>query len=107
MDSSEHVFFSGEGAAIFAKKQGFEMKEPEWFYTEKAYKAYLRRSKDLGNEAILLKSNSVDFQRLKLLFHDVSKLCIVFVLLFCHISITHYCYFVVLLLLIIVILLYF
>tara|TARA_Y100001968_G_scaffold290048_1_gene293572 strand:- start:43 stop:1050 length:1008 start_codon:yes stop_codon:yes gene_type:complete len=52
MDSSEHVFFSGEGAAKFAKKQGFEMKEPEWFYTEQAYKAYLRRSKDLGNEAI-------------------------------------------------------
>jgi L-asparaginase / beta-aspartyl-peptidase len=40
MDRSEHVFFSGHGAGLFALEQGLESAPPEWFDTEKAYKRY-------------------------------------------------------------------
>lgn len=42
MDSSEHVFFSGDGAGIFAATMGHEVAEDSWFDTEKAYQRYLR-----------------------------------------------------------------
>lgn len=42
MTESEHVFFSGPGAARFAAAQGAETAEPEWFDTQKAYNRYIR-----------------------------------------------------------------
>ena len=42
MTESEHVFFSGPGAAQFAGAQGAETAEPAWFDTQKAYSRYLR-----------------------------------------------------------------
>ena len=42
MESSEHVFFSGPGAARFAAKQGAEPAASSWFDTEKAHARYLR-----------------------------------------------------------------
>lgn len=42
MDSSAHVMLSGKGAEIFAQSQGFEMTDPEYFYTENRYKSLMR-----------------------------------------------------------------
>lgn len=42
MDSSEHVFFSGHGAGVFAQSMGHEAANDAWFHTEKAYRRYLR-----------------------------------------------------------------
>lgn len=38
MKNSPHVLLAGEGAEKFAKDQGIEMADPEYFYTEKRYK---------------------------------------------------------------------
>lgn len=45
MDRSEHVFFSGPGAARFAEQQGAESAEESWFDTQKAHARYLRALK--------------------------------------------------------------
>ena len=50
MDSSEHVFFSGHGAGVFAQTQGFESADSTWFDTEKAYERYLRASERAGDK---------------------------------------------------------
>ena len=42
MDSSEHVFFSGHGAGVFAGALGHDTADGDWFRTEKAYQRYLR-----------------------------------------------------------------
>ncbi len=42
MESSEHVFFSGPGAAEFAAKQSAEPAAEGWFDTQKAHNRYLR-----------------------------------------------------------------
>jgi beta-aspartyl-peptidase (threonine type) len=49
MDSSEHVFFSGHGAAEFAKQQNHEEAPPEWFHTQKAYERYERAAANAGD----------------------------------------------------------
>jgi beta-aspartyl-peptidase (threonine type) len=54
MDSSEHVFFSGHGAGVFAETQGFEPADPTWFDTEKAYERYVRASKRAGDNPVPL-----------------------------------------------------
>lgn len=42
MVNSEHVMLSGEGAEEFAKKQGLEIVDPSYFYTENRYKSLQR-----------------------------------------------------------------
>ena len=42
MENSEHVMLSGEGAEAFAKKQGLEIVDPQYFYTENRYKSLER-----------------------------------------------------------------
>ena len=42
MEKSEHVFMTGEGAEEFAKLQGLNIVDPEYFYTERRYKSLLR-----------------------------------------------------------------
>jgi beta-aspartyl-peptidase (threonine type) len=39
MNNSEHVFLSGKGASEFAKKQGLEMVDNKYFYTESRYQS--------------------------------------------------------------------
>ncbi|MDD7884786.1 isoaspartyl peptidase/L-asparaginase family protein [Flavivirga sp. 57AJ16] len=39
MDRSPHVMLSGNGANSFAKEQGLQIVEPDYFYTEKRYKS--------------------------------------------------------------------
>ncbi|WP_424492655.1 isoaspartyl peptidase/L-asparaginase family protein [Salinimicrobium sp. GXAS 041] len=45
MVNSEHVMMAGKGAETFAKKQGLELVDPEYFYTENRFKS-LQRIKD-------------------------------------------------------------
>lgn len=45
MVNSEHVMMAGEGAETFAEKQGLELVDPEYFYTENRFKS-LQRIKD-------------------------------------------------------------
>jgi len=42
MTNSEHVLLSGKGAEQFAKEQAIEIVNPEYFYTEKRFKAMER-----------------------------------------------------------------
>ncbi|MGB7842596.1 MAG: isoaspartyl peptidase/L-asparaginase [Salinimicrobium sp.] len=42
MINSEHVLLSGKGAEQFAKEQGLEIVDPEYFYTEKRLQGLLR-----------------------------------------------------------------
>lgn len=41
MENSEHVFLAGEGALRFAKSQGFELENPEYFYDEFRHEQWL------------------------------------------------------------------
>ena len=45
MEKSEHVMLSGVGAETFAKEQGIEIVDPEYFYTQNRYKS-LKRIQD-------------------------------------------------------------
>ncbi len=40
MDKSQHVFMIGDGAERFAREQGLELVEPDWFRTEHSWRAY-------------------------------------------------------------------
>ncbi len=42
MTNSKHVMLSGEGASVFAKKEGLEMVDPSYFFTERRFKALQR-----------------------------------------------------------------
>lgn len=42
MVNSEHVLLSGKGAEQFAKEQGLEIVDPEYFYTERRFRALER-----------------------------------------------------------------
>lgn len=42
MTNSDHVLLSREGASQFAKKQGLEIVDPSYFYTERRYKSLQR-----------------------------------------------------------------
>ncbi|SDS32970.1 isoaspartyl peptidase/L-asparaginase [Gramella sp. MAR_2010_147] len=53
MENSEHVLLSGKGAEDFAKEQGLEIVDPEYFYTENRFKAMERareREKQKSNK---------------------------------------------------------
>ena len=50
MENSEHVLLSGDGASEFAAKQGLEIVEPSYFYTESRYNALLRLLESKGEE---------------------------------------------------------
>jgi isoaspartyl peptidase/L-asparaginase-like protein (Ntn-hydrolase superfamily) len=49
MDSSDHVFFCGHGAAEFAQQQNHEEASPDWFHTSKAYDRYKRAAVSSGD----------------------------------------------------------
>ncbi len=50
MDNSPHVMLSGKGAETFAQEQSLEIVDPNYFYTEKSYKA-LQRVKQIQKTA--------------------------------------------------------
>jgi len=53
MVNSEHVLLSGKGAEQFAKEQGLEIVDPEYFYTENRFRAMERareRDKEKNNK---------------------------------------------------------
>ncbi len=55
MEKSEHVMFAREGAEEFAREQGLEIVEPEYFYTDHRWESYekaLEREKN-GKESKL------------------------------------------------------
>ena len=54
MDSSEHVFFSGHGAGVFAEGQGAESAPAGWFDTDKAYRRYRRAAERAGDTPVPL-----------------------------------------------------
>ena len=54
MDSSEHVFFSGHGAGVFAGSQGAEVAPSTWFDTQKAYERYRRAAAREGDDPVPL-----------------------------------------------------
>ncbi|HHZ96371.1 MAG TPA: isoaspartyl peptidase/L-asparaginase [Flavobacteriales bacterium] len=54
MDSSEHVFFSGHGAGVFAEKFSHEPADASWFHTHKAYSRYKKAAERSGDEVIPL-----------------------------------------------------
>ncbi len=56
MVNSEHVMLSGKGAEQFAKEQGLEIVDPEYFYTENRY-----RSMERAREREKKKSNKTAF----------------------------------------------
>ncbi len=41
MDHSPHVFLAGEGAELFAKEEGIEFIDPEYFFTEERYQQFI------------------------------------------------------------------
>ncbi|MCH4822356.1 isoaspartyl peptidase/L-asparaginase [Gramella lutea] len=49
MTNSEHVLLSGKGAEQFAKEQGLEIVDPEYFYTKNRYKS-MERAKEREKE---------------------------------------------------------
>ncbi|MCP9199185.1 isoaspartyl peptidase/L-asparaginase [Gramella sp. GC03-9] len=52
MVNSEHVMLSGKGAEQFAKEQGLEIVDPEYFYTENRYRSMERaREREKNKEA--------------------------------------------------------
>lgn len=67
MDKSKHVMLSGKGAEIFAKEQGLTLVEPEYFYTEKRFKA-LKHIKEREAE----KANKLDEKSAYLDFYDAA-----------------------------------
>lgn len=56
MTNSEHVLLSGKGAEEFAKEQGLEIVDPEYFYTENRFKS-MERARERAKE----KSNKTAF----------------------------------------------
>lgn len=52
MVNSEHVLLSGKGAEQFAKEQGLEIVDPEYFYTERRFRAMerARERENAGNK---------------------------------------------------------
>lgn len=61
MDQSNHVMINGEGADIFAKKQGIEIVDSSYFFTERRWKSFQRANKNkfgtVGAVALDLKGN--------------------------------------------------
>jgi len=57
MDKSEHVMLIGKGAEEFAKKQGIEIVDPKYFYTEARWKAL---QEALKNEKVELDHSAKD-----------------------------------------------
>lgn len=51
MEESKHVFFSGEGAELFAESQGLEMRDSAYFVTEATYDRFQRIKKEKEAEA--------------------------------------------------------
>lgn len=49
MVNSEHVLLSGKGAEQFAKEQGLEIVDPEYFYTQKRFRA-MERAREREND---------------------------------------------------------
>jgi beta-aspartyl-peptidase (threonine type) len=46
MEQSKHVMINGQGADIFAKKQGLEIVDSSYFFTEKRWKSFQLANKD-------------------------------------------------------------
>lgn len=51
MLNSPHVLLSGKGASVFAEKQGLEIVDPSYFYTEKRFKSLQRIKEKMKAES--------------------------------------------------------
>jgi beta-aspartyl-peptidase (threonine type) len=50
MNKSEHVMLTAKGAETFAKSQGLEIVDPQYFYSERRWKSLQRvKAKDIGS----------------------------------------------------------
>ncbi|MCB0429331.1 MAG: isoaspartyl peptidase/L-asparaginase [Flavobacteriales bacterium] len=50
MEASPHVMMTGSGAETFAKQQGLDMVDTNYFYTEKRYRQLLRMKEEEANQ---------------------------------------------------------
>lgn len=61
MEQSNHVMINGDGADIFAKKQGLDIVDSSYFFTERRWKSFQKANKDkfgtVGAVALDLKGN--------------------------------------------------
>ena len=57
MDETQHVLLAGHGAEALARKYGLETVKPEYFYTERRWKALQRVRGVAGNAAALTESD--------------------------------------------------
>jgi len=60
MEKSEHVMMSGIGAESFAAKNGLEIVDPEYFYTERRWKSLQRILKSESEKTELSESDDLD-----------------------------------------------
>ncbi len=65
MEKSEHVMLSGNGAETFAKEQGLELVEPDYFFTQNKFDG-LKRVK----EKQARKEKNIDMESAQLHFYD-------------------------------------
>ncbi len=60
LEKSDHVMLAREGAEIFAKEQGLEIVDPEYFYTERRWEALQKaKQQELGS---ILSENPIDYK---------------------------------------------
>lgn len=65
MDKSPHVMLTGRGAEQFAKEQGLEIVDPQYFFTQHRWDTYLRAKAEAENklkeqQQILEKTKNID-----------------------------------------------
>lgn len=65
MDKSPHVMLTGRGAEQFAKEQGLEIVDPQYFFTQQRWDTYLRAKAEAENklkeqQQILEKTKNID-----------------------------------------------
>jgi len=60
MTNSDHVLLSGEGASAFAVKQGLEIVDPSYFYTERRFKSLQKVKEKEANKTATKKTSFYD-----------------------------------------------
>ena len=54
MENSEHVMMAGKGAEKFAREQGLEMVDPDYFFDERRFQQLKRiKDREMGNQGML------------------------------------------------------
>ena len=65
MEASQHVMLSGSGADTFAKEQGLEIVDPEYFYTERRINDLKRVQQKTALKESLLSSDEKNIFKIK------------------------------------------